>query len=379
MYISVSDLFLANVGELQERSPAVRNLISAFGAGYHHLVMSRELIDAALQVCDLTDFDRLVLVSQVRSRYATARGELRASQRYVEATPALAVPDLPVNAVPIPLRQLDEPRHVSPTRIVVENVVRDKRGLEMLLHLYRRFLSRGGGFNWEFVNGGGATTADTFRHLFVDPRPVLCVVDSDRRTPSAPVGTTAAAVLSAQNEAPFRIAQSAVLPVRELENAIPLRAIKLVYAHLGDGGTSEACQKLIDFCEARPERQSDRASYVAFLDLKSGLKETDITAAKPDFFPVLRELWMFANGAGTSPEPDSEEFLQASPFSGISQNILSVVVACFSNNYHVLRDVARNVSRHPYHEDLVEFFELMLDFCAAPQPLPIGRATISVD
>jgi hypothetical protein len=279
---------------------------------------------------------------------------------------------LPANALAIALERFDEPRNVTPTRLIVEDVLRDKSGVEMILAVFLRFFQHGGRTEFEFVHGGGSMTSAAFRASYLEPRPVICAVDSDRRAPASPVGDTARAVLEAKRAAPFPSAEVALLPVREMENAIPLRAIRVVYEQNGDQEVSARCQSLIDFCEADPAKMTRRAEVTAFLDFKTGLADRDIETLNINYSDVLRDLWGFANGGRPCPDlGDRTEYVRHRPFVGISNNLLQVVSETFDTKPYVLKDIARNYKKLPHYADLLKYSKMLTDFGAAPSPIPV--------
>lgn len=73
--------------------------------------------------------------------------------------------------------------------------------------------------------GGGSTTAEAFRQFRDDPRFCVCVVDSDKVGPEAPVGDTAKKVVAeARSAKPWAIAL--VSRCRAAENAIPTQVLE---------------------------------------------------------------------------------------------------------------------------------------------------------
>jgi hypothetical protein len=372
MYYSLSDKFLNAVDQLVDRSVAVRNLLGSMRAGYHHLVVSRDLVDLAVAHCDLSDGERALLNKHVRPRYSIARGELRSALRYVECVPDhAATNDLPANAIPLNLSVMDEPINSGPTLLVVEDVSRDQLGLETLFYMHQRFvLRRSARAKYQYVHGGGSMTAQTFTHAYASPRPVLCVVDSDRRSPDGALGDTASAVVTAAQAAPHGTADVAVLPVRELENAFPLRVIRMVYQSLGDATVAGKCQTLIDFCEAEPAGGDRRAQMVAFLDFKEGLNQTDLIACQTQFEDVIQALWEYVNGSQSPPICDAA-FLSRNPFTGLSNAMLTVVSQNARDKPFLIKDIARNLQKHPFRQQIEQFATHVLDFCAAPTALPV--------
>src|SRR5262249_10646219 len=73
----------------------------------------------------------------------------------------------------------------------------------------------------EVRGGGGSTTEREFRGASSTGRLVLCIVYSDKRCHKGGMGSTARAPVDASSDVP-RFQHVEVLPVRELENLLPL-------------------------------------------------------------------------------------------------------------------------------------------------------------
>jgi hypothetical protein len=81
------------------------------------------------------------------------------------------------------------------------------------------------------MDGHGGATPQTFRSLAEHGLSVLCIVDSDRTEPAAPLGQTAVQALACHEalRSLAKVATVHVLPCRELENLLPAALVLDVF------------------------------------------------------------------------------------------------------------------------------------------------------
>lgn len=119
----------------------------------------------------------------------------------------------------------------------------------------------------DIAGGGGTTTGDVFTALCASGRIVLCIVDSDKDHPDGSVGATASrAVQAAQGCAPTQ--SVIVLPVRAIENIIPLPLIEHVLIEQGRGAERVHIGQLLS--QSGPWR-----AQIQYLNLKESITGYD--------------------------------------------------------------------------------------------------------
>lgn len=96
------------------------------------------------------------------------------------------------------------------------------------------------------VLGGGRRVADVYLSQ-AQEAPTLCVVDSDRRSATGPLGETARhlAETAAQGEGPLLCAHH-ILPCQEVENLLPAPLLRRAVANVADGSEGQ--------CRVEPRR-----------------------------------------------------------------------------------------------------------------------------
>lgn len=127
-------------------------------------------------------------------------------------------------------------------------------------------------FQW--LPGGGDTTADIFRSVAADGRILLAVVDSDRKYPSGPPGRTAKRLSSSGLPAFQRFL---VLHVREAENLLPFELYEEALAP--HPRSPSAPERLLSLQRVVP---STVLSWHAHVDLKKGLRLYRVRQMPPD-------------------------------------------------------------------------------------------------
>lgn len=233
----------------------------------------------------------------------------------------------------------------------------------------RRFGSR----RWEanFVHGGGSRTAAIFAESSFPPRPVICVVDSDRKHPGAALGATAQAVLSTSNDLDSEFCRCFVLDSRELENYIPVELIGEVYRTLGDREQEGKAARLIMYRD-QDQRCQVRKNFLAYLDYKDGIKPSDITHNDNGAMDIITGFWRYANPGTDVPENFDDAACSAMSFSEVSKKLMETVCTTVEKKPHVLGRMNKGaVDIIPHIENIASMLENIIDICAAPARLPI--------
>lgn len=108
------------------------------------------------------------------------------------------------------------------TLILCENLT-DTEIYELAAHAYKHHNKIPWRISIDKDMGGGSQTFNKFRMVTVNPiRPVLCILDSDKKSPKSDTGSTAKTCQKVANrEGKNSVNKLLILQARELENAIP--------------------------------------------------------------------------------------------------------------------------------------------------------------
>lgn len=232
MLIDLHDDVGDGLAELTARPAAVdalRCLALAHHEGKHFVTGNRGVLDALGRCRALGD------ASQAMYRHASRRlsdgHQLRARLRARIVVRATLEPGAPrVSEHPdklvftAPIADFVDSSRIQASRVLGENLDDAKIYCAAAAAYLHRFGARDLVAHLRAHGGGGGTTAELFE-AHSSETPVLCIVDSDRKSAMAALGTTARAVQQARarihRRPTFVAADARVLGCHELENLIP--------------------------------------------------------------------------------------------------------------------------------------------------------------
>lgn len=166
---------------------------------------------------------------------------------------------------------LDKPQ------LLVENGERDGDFYGRLAEVLRKDIGVSRRFRIEAVSGGGTGIAGEYKRLAKAYRPILCIADSDLKSPDGSYGDTTKNLIKATGGEFHKLIWVHILDVREPENLIPLECIDDLYFDNKEMGKDIAKLYQIRQLEAKLERGRE---ILRFADLKEGVTTSDIASMK---------------------------------------------------------------------------------------------------
>lgn len=205
---------------------ALDNILSAHGEGKHAVWMPIELVEQLREVSQLSEYSKRVLTSLQSSVIETRRIEQKftfhisvdfENGNRIEATE---------DKITVGYNHLKNTGALQPSIFITENLL-DADALECgaNLHLLDSKLLAAFQICLDARPGGGSTTYDLFKDLVAKEKFLLCLVDSDLKHPSGPIGSTAKRFKHEQRGLNSTY-QLEILDCHEIENILPFRIIK---------------------------------------------------------------------------------------------------------------------------------------------------------
>ncbi len=203
---------------------AINYLAMAAAEGAHRITAQRRVLNALL-ACSNLDYRTRALFKSAAAQVAQDHGLMRDLPVHVRVMhPLSSIACSSVNEkriIQVPLRWFDHSSKVQPTSLLGENLS-DVSVLKLFGKMAAASMQSGYIPLAETpVAGGGATTAQVLSSQIEQHRFCLCVVDSDRSHPGAPLGSTATAVMRFDDQAQYPGIQIVTTIGRDLENALP--------------------------------------------------------------------------------------------------------------------------------------------------------------
>ena len=247
-------------------------------------------------------------------------------------------------------------------KILVENAETDGAFFRALCEC----LARSAGFarvpSIEFMHGGGSTIGPEYERVANGNRPVVCIVDSDRCSPKAPLGDTAEAIRKIQGTEVNPLATSWVLDVREAENFIPLEVTRDLYLnnpHVQNVITKLECFKTHD------EKSKSEDRFIRWFDMKNGFRRSYFKQPKcAGSQNYLREMWSILD-----PHEKDFDIDTASGSDIICGGISANLLEAFAQHAKIPRNRVRihaEMRRGGFYGELSELVAFLLAFTAHP-------------
>lgn len=350
---------------------AIENLIVAHGQGWHLFSPARGAASSILNGCALSLTQRQIFEHRVFSRMAVLSGQAKAAHLTILANVnGREGHTSRNNQVGVPLQIFSDPRNCAPSKLITENASTDGRVLELLANLMARELGYGSPLQFELVHGGGGTTATCYGAACGSGQPALCVVDSDRKYPGAPLGETARQVELLNGSEISPATRFFTLPVRELENALPLSVWLDVYS--ANAEVRARVERLLRYAKRRViERVQDERNVLDYFDFKSGLKRGDVAkipdAARPAFVRFAQIVSHHDRTKGDYTDKSDTTLIHP----GVADAALSQFVSYLEGPVPLGRKVvAQKIQKSPLWNWLEGLLKLVLAYGVAGQKLP---------
>lgn len=244
---------------------ALSNLLNAHFLGFHKL-----LIDEAPENFDYTVFDYLsefelealhnVIDGYSEAAQITSIIKLKAIIDFASHGNTFKV-NASFTEIYIPYPALINLQNLSPTILIFEDESEENFYKNMIAIADKALLFDMKFINYELVPGSGGQSFNIFDRRRRLKRPVLCVVDSDKKHPSGGRGTTSGAFPSEKEKIEYW-SKYIVLECHEIENLVPLE----LYKEIVFDRRSNLC---IDILYKLRDRGND--SYRKYMDFKQGV------------------------------------------------------------------------------------------------------------
>lgn len=346
---------------------ALENLIQAHGNGWHLLSPSRGVLASIEGNCQLSRTQSLVIKHYIGERIATTMGQAKSADFTL-----LCVEDGAElrsernNQIPIRLRVFNDLAMCAPARLITENARVDGELLKLIAETAGRELGYGMRLNLEQVHGGGGTTGACYEEACKSPRPTICIVDSDQHHPESAKGSTARKVLEYERSHNHNTVKSFVLPVRELENAVPISFLFDVYAN--DPQVRQRVSILSQYIEFCKQQSHHPCASLSFMDLKNGLRHCDVAAVPVNQKSTFSRFATRALGR----QVEFDDIHDITPvFQGISENMLEKLLEFINSNHRNIVKFFHKLKKSPNWDWIEGILRHINSFGAASERMPI--------
>ncbi|HEV2746567.1 MAG TPA: hypothetical protein VGW34_04625 [Allosphingosinicella sp.] len=281
---------------------AIENLLTSHTQGWHVFAPSREIGTFIAERMRLSDHKAAILRHHILARSAELLGQARSTPRVIYCIPD-GSGDLGADerCLVVPLSAFTDMEACLKSELLVENARRDGQFYLSLAEA----MSGGRGrlpLRFDVVHGGGNTTADEIERRLPAMRPLLAIVDSDRRSPGGAAGETLQRSQRVMDGVDNPLKTLISLDVRSLENFVPLAAWRRACEGDPDAlAAIEALQRVRD--EEVQTGVPDERSMLRFYSLKRAVKLGDYRKSDLEYRARLRR---YAEGR-MAPFPNSED------------------------------------------------------------------------
>ncbi len=347
---------------------AVEHLIQAHGQGSHIFAPSREIIESIERGCELSRTQKDILRYYIKERITNILSQAKSADITMLCVPdGLAPRSDRRNQIIVPLSNFLELENCGPSRLVTENSKVDGKFLTSLANEAGRNLGYTMRVSLELVHGGGDTTAKCFEEVCQSSRPVICFVDSDKRFFDDSLGTTAKKVMRCKNQNNHPAAYTFVMPVRELENAIPISMLFEVYDK--DPGVIAKLTNLVSFMRRARDTGVDYHSVLNFIDHKKGMTVADVARLPEKHRHPFVQMAIFL-----SPQLnyDFDDVLNSKVvIPSISEDMLGQVLMFLDKKQHRSKYFFEKLVQSPMWLWLEQVVRTILSLGAAAERLPV--------
>jgi hypothetical protein len=364
MIIEVSDEFSEfNSDQWLPYAGAIEHLITAHANGWHIFTPSRRAANSILSSCNLSDRQTAIFRSSVLGRLAILVGQAKSADYTMLAIPdgSLTAQFRP-NQIVVPLSRFSEMEACQPTRLLTEDSAFDGLYYARIANIVARDLGYGVRLKLELMHGGGAGLAARYGELLRDSRPAICVVDSDRRYPDAPLGNTARGINALGWSNPLGTVRAAMLPVREAENTLPISFLLDVYK--ANPVVRAQIKRYTDYL-SKVESGTFAVNVLLHLDLKEGDTVGRIANVpmphKNHFVEACRDISVTNIPVDNFDDPDS----QGRAYHGIAENVLRTTLEFMKLNPRLDRDFGVKIKKAPFWNEFEGIIRLILSFGAS--------------
>lgn len=297
--------------ETQLSLSVIEKLVNAHIDGYHLVTASRPVVERLLALGVFSMRQRAALQYDILAKASTTRSILESVSFTVKVHLDNEIPLRDrENQILTHVRDLNDPQILGPASILVEDIETDGRFYEALCHMFAGEINIGWVPRLNLVQGGGTSIAQQYKRKAEDGLPALCLSDSDRAAPRAPLSGTAAAVQKIVGTERRKFTFARILDVREVENLVPIQVIEDIFERARD------VQKRIEFLRRIHDHSCEphcRATeeFWRFVDLKDGYTRGFINRQSEDVRSYLLKMWNVGSSGKRPPEEEGDIVIPA--------------------------------------------------------------------
>lgn len=301
---------------------AIENLIIAHREGSHIFSPGRAVCSSVLENCELSGTQSEVLKYHIGPKLGTILGQAQSAAAVIVCNPSdYADETSRANQIGVDLKEFAVTMNCLPSKLIVENADFDGRLLENLCSLFARRLGYLMPLKIEKVHGGGSSIGLRYRDACGSARPSICVVDGDQKFINDTFGDTANAVRILCGTELHNTVENVVLPVRELENCLPISSFLDVYVDSPE--VRERVHGLHGYCKYREAQNFPlNLNAIPFTDLKNGILRSDVASFPPHEREAFLRLDQFLSGQEIIIEDYDDLADNTVIHSGVSENLL---------------------------------------------------------
>jgi hypothetical protein len=355
--------------EWQPYHEAVENLLQAHRHGWHIFAPARRISDSIHLHCMLSKTQKEILDNYVKAKFAILVGQAKTADFTILAIPnsGSQTPERN-NQIIIPLAAYKDPQFAMPTRLLTENSEIDGRYLKWVAKATAQTLGFSKSINIELLHGGGSTMAAELERKWNDTRPLICVVDSDRRYPNGPLGDTAKAIQKVGNINQAKTVEVHILNVREVENLVPISMLFSIYKENAD--VLNIVGRIHDYL-SHADCKKSKFRVCDYFDLKDGIAFCDVAKmpeqAKAEFVKFCRHMSTEKCDAARFEDNSDDNKIS----SGVSKNMLRTTLDFLEKNPRIEVEFAQKLIDAPFWTSVEPVIKKILCFSVAGERLPI--------
>lgn len=364
MIIEIGEAFQGfEGGDWDEYIPAIGHLLDAFVQGWHLLAIDRAI---ALRLASMQIFSarhRAILETQVAEKAAILGGQAKSSAQTILCVPnGYAGLTQRPNQAPVELSWFGDLENCQRVKLLVENAFVDGVYFKNIVEKLGRDIGVSDNLALDVVHGGGSSTPAIFEQLVDDGRPVVCIVDSDKKDPAHTLGDVAQGVLDVNLNSD--LVKSYILPVRTIENTVPFSFLFDVYEGNGDVLTMVGQINLIRKGAAYTARGWRMIDH---FNLKGGEKRKHILARTANHQADMKFFVDQIVGDVCSLDGDADEQLCG----GISSDLMSSTLSYLAAKPWKWSDFVKKFKASPLWPEIEGPLRMIAAFGAAGRRIPI--------
>ncbi len=245
---------------------ALENLATSRREGKHSIIADRETLEIIVKCSDLPERTKRIY-NNILNNVPKFKAYLSHISRYIEIINPCDVSKIDSNSgkdiIQLPYTFFYDSETIQKSILLCEHL-QDTEFYQIIGQTFCKWNNVNIKLNFESRLGGGNTIATVYENIQnKNKRLCLCIVDSDKLSPDSSLGSTAKRVRE-KDDNTFVTTQLYILPVREIENLIPLSILSEI---ISKNRNRENAFKQLEEIE-----NSSVQEIRKFLDIKEGTR-----------------------------------------------------------------------------------------------------------